>query len=261
MVGDRAIEGGSAAARFTSSPTGRARRAGVPRRGRHAARHKPGARLRQLEFSCSRVREQLYLRGSYLWSRLFGNYAGLSQSDENGRTSPNVGCLYDYPMTTFMDGGAAVYGRPPTDCPHQFKTSHQAPFGASGRVNHDAPRAACRSRAPDWRLSGQQPAGPGPGRMSTGRTPTFSQTDSVLQHEFRHCRQRRIQLSVNLLNLFNQIRDGSSIEQVQHVETELQPLWPASLNSCCSSRSVCENVGVRPSLMRPRYLTRRLLPG
>ena len=44
-------------------------------------------------------------RSSYLWSRLYGNYSGLSQSDENGRTSPNVGRLYDYPLMMFQDGG------------------------------------------------------------------------------------------------------------------------------------------------------------
>jgi cellobiose phosphorylase len=36
------------------------------------------------------------LRTSYMWSRLYGNYSGLSQSDENGRTSPNVGRAFDY---------------------------------------------------------------------------------------------------------------------------------------------------------------------
>src|SRR5262249_45645360 len=30
-----------------------------------------------------------YFRGTYLYSRLWGNYTGLSQSDENGRTDPN----------------------------------------------------------------------------------------------------------------------------------------------------------------------------
>ncbi len=61
-----------------------------------------------------RLANRWFLRGSYLWSRLYGNYAGLSQSDENGRTSPNVGRLYDYPMMMFRDGGDAVYGRLPT---------------------------------------------------------------------------------------------------------------------------------------------------
>ena len=47
---------------------------------------------------------------SYLWSRLYGNYSGLSQSDENGRTSPNVGRGYDYPAMMFDQNGDPVYG-------------------------------------------------------------------------------------------------------------------------------------------------------
>jgi hypothetical protein len=46
-----------------------------------------------------RMRDNWYLRTSYLWSRLYGNYSGLSQSDEvsngTGRTSPNVGRAFD----------------------------------------------------------------------------------------------------------------------------------------------------------------------
>ena len=57
---------------------------------------KPVRDYDSVEFAVEkRFANSWYLRGSYLWSRLFGNYAGLSQSDENGRTSPNVGRLYD----------------------------------------------------------------------------------------------------------------------------------------------------------------------
>ena len=74
---------------------------------------------------------------SYLWSRLYGNYSGLSQSDENGRTSPNVGRLFDYPVMMFQDGGTPAFGPLATDRPHQFKTQfiYQFPFGTSVGVN------------------------------------------------------------------------------------------------------------------------------
>ena len=42
------------------------------------------------------------------------------------------------------------------------------------------------------------------GRMSDGRTPTFSQTDMLVQHSFRIGGGRQLQLSMNVLNLFNQ---------------------------------------------------------
>ncbi len=78
-----------------------------------------------------RLAKSWYLRSSYLWSRLYGNYPGLSQSDENGRTSPNVGRLFDYPLMMFQDGGVPAYGPLPTDRPHQFKTQfiYQFRFG------------------------------------------------------------------------------------------------------------------------------------
>ena len=78
-----------------------------------------------------------YLRASYLWSRLYGNYSGLSQSDENGRTSPNVGRLFDYPVMMFQDGGGAGLGPLATDRPHQFKTQfiYQFGFGTSVGLN------------------------------------------------------------------------------------------------------------------------------
>src|SRR5262249_46753872 len=70
---------------------------------------------------------------SYIWSRLFGNYSGLSQSDENGRVAPNLGRLYDYPLIMFNEGGQPVYGRLATDRPHQLKGSvlYSTTFGLS----------------------------------------------------------------------------------------------------------------------------------
>ncbi|MGH9161605.1 MAG: TonB-dependent receptor, partial [Vicinamibacteraceae bacterium] len=78
------------------------------------------------------------LRLSYLWSRLHGNYAGLSQSDENGRTSPNVGRLFDYPAMMFDEHGQPVFGPLPTDRPHQFKAQgvYTFNFGTSVGVNY-----------------------------------------------------------------------------------------------------------------------------
>ena len=61
------------------------------------------------------------LKGSYTLSRLYGNYSGLSQSDENGRTQPNIGRNFDYTVMSFDADGDAVFGRLATDRPHQFK--------------------------------------------------------------------------------------------------------------------------------------------
>ena len=155
-----------------------------------------------LEFSIEkRLSNNWFIRSSYLWSRLFGNYSGLSQSDENGRTSPNVGRLYDYPLMMFQDGGEAVYGPLPTDRPHQFKTQfiYQFNFGTTVSFNQYV-----ASGLPVSRELGIYPPNTLPvqylGRNSEGRTPMYSQTDFYVQHDFA----RRFQVSLNVLNLFNQ---------------------------------------------------------
>ena len=47
------------------------------------------------------------LTASYVWSRLYGNYSGLSESDENGRTEPNIGGTFDSAIALFDETGAA----------------------------------------------------------------------------------------------------------------------------------------------------------
>jgi hypothetical protein len=144
-------------------------------------------------------------RLSYMWSRLEGNYSGLSQSDENGRTSPNVGRVFDYPMMMFDENGDAVYGPLPTDRPHQFKAQgiYAFTFGTSVGAN-----LYVASGIPVTREIGIYPPNNLPvqylGRKSDGRMPTFSQTDMFVQHEFRMSGDNRLQVSLNVLNLFNQ---------------------------------------------------------
>ena len=146
-----------------------------------------------------------YLRASYIWSRLYGNYSGLTQSDENGRTSPNVGRLFDYPAMMFDQKGQPVFGPLATDRPNQFKTQfiYQFPFGTT------------LQRQP---VPGQRPAGlarsrhlPRPatirsstwaGTATAGRTPTRRPT-CIVQHEVR-LGEQRLQFSFNVFNVFNQ---------------------------------------------------------
>jgi hypothetical protein len=167
---------------------------------------KPKRDYDSVEFSLEkRFADRWYLRSSYLWSRLYGNYSGLSQSDENGRTSPNVGRLYDYPVMMFQDGGVPAFGPLATDRPHQFKTQfiYQLPIGTSMGLNEYV-----ASGLPVSRELGIYPTSNLPvqylGRGSDGRTDVYSQTDLFLQHGFHVGGGRELQLSFNVLNLFNQ---------------------------------------------------------
>ncbi len=99
---------------------------------------KPKRQYDSVEFYADkRFANNWSLRASYLWSRLYGNYSGLTQSDENGRTSPNVGRGYDYPAMMFDQHGDAAYGPLATDRPHQFKAQaiYQFNFGTALGLN------------------------------------------------------------------------------------------------------------------------------
>jgi Carboxypeptidase regulatory-like domain/TonB dependent receptor/TonB-dependent Receptor Plug Domain len=144
-------------------------------------------------------------RFSYTLSRLYGNYAGLSQSDENGRTSPNVGRLFDYPVMVFGQDGDPVFGRLATDRPHQFKVQGLYDFdfgttvGANFRLLSGIPvtrevATIAPNNFPVQYL----------GRLSDGRTPWLSQTDLFVAHDIKLGGDKRVQISMNVTNLFNQ---------------------------------------------------------
>ena len=120
------------------------------------------------------------LTASYVWSRLYGNYSGLSESDENGRTEPNIGATFDSAVGLYDGEGRALYGRLATDRPHQAKAQfiYTAPFGIDVGV--------FQSLASGLPVSRSAVLTPGvvafyAGRGSDGRTPAVSQTDLNVQ--------------------------------------------------------------------------------
>jgi hypothetical protein len=141
---------------------------------------------------------------SYTLSRLYGNWAGLANSDENGRSDPNVSRAFDLSPGNFDSKGQNVFGRLATDRPHALKL-----FG-----NYTA----------DWKLGSSsiglsQVAYSGTplssevtfivpvfynGRGDLGRTDAFTQTDLVVKHGFRIGGARRLMLEAFVFNLFDQ---------------------------------------------------------
>ncbi len=144
-------------------------------------------------------------RVSYMWSRLHGNYPGLSQGDENGRVSPNVGRLFDYPAMMFDQHGQPVFGLLPTDRPHQVKLQGIYSFATGTSVGLNFYMS---SGAPVTREIGIFPPNNLPvqylGRGSDGRTDVYSQADLSVTHDIKFAAGRRAQISFNVLNLFNQ---------------------------------------------------------
>jgi hypothetical protein len=68
--------------------------------------------------------------------------------------------------------------------------------------------------------------------MSDGRTPVFSQTDLLLAHDFRLGGDNRIQLSVNVLNLFDQdtTLEVFNTQTRQDVSVDLAEYFAGQLN-------------------------------
>ena len=152
-----------------------------------------------------RLSSNWYAVGSYLWSRDAGLYSGLSSSDENGRDNPNNSRDFDYPSMSFDQHAHVLDGVLDTDRTHQIKIGalYEFKFGTSVGVNQYA-----ESGTP---LTRQVPIIPGDnypirylGRGSEGRTPFFTQTDLYAQHSLKVGGNRRLILSINVLNLWDQ---------------------------------------------------------
>jgi len=170
-----------------------------------------------------RMADHWSARASYMWSRLFGNYAGLSESDENGRISPNTGRNFDYPLMSFDENAQPVFGDLATDRTHQIKLQmiYDAPFGVAIGGNW-----FLASGIPITREAAFIPGSDYPifyeGRNSDGRTPFFNQLDLFAQYELKLGGRKRLSFNANLINVFGtntvtnkyptQLQSGTSID-------------------------------------------------
>ena len=113
---------------------------------------KPKREYTALEFTANRrFSNNWFLGGSYVVSKLFGNYAGLVNTDEvtypgrvsnvsqqaaGQRTRPgtNASRAYDLDQMMFDSHGDFVYGRLPTDRPHVVKAYGAYQFGMGTQI-------------------------------------------------------------------------------------------------------------------------------
>jgi hypothetical protein len=144
------------------------------------------------------------LRLSYLWSRLHGNYSGLTQADEPGRSDPNVGRLFDYPIMMFDQTGNPTFGPLPTDRPHQVKAQaiYAFDFGLTAGVNAYVGSGVPVTREAAFVVPNGYPVNY-LGRGSDGRTPTLSTIDLNLIQDIKLGGDTRLQLMANVLNLLD----------------------------------------------------------
>ena len=167
---------------------------------------KPVRKYDAVELSLNkRMSNNWSARVSYMWSKLYGNYSGLAQTDENGRTSPNVGRLWDYPVMMFEQTGEPTLGVLATDRTHQLKVQalYDFKFGLStGVVWYGA------SGLPRSREMGFLPPNNFPvnylGRNSDGRLPFYNQLDLFAQYRLKLGQKQAVTFSLNALNLLDQ---------------------------------------------------------
>lgn len=150
-----------------------------------------------------------YFNANYTWSRLHGNYAGLSSSDENGRTSPNVNRNFDLPFIGFQGAGGPDNGPLATDRPHVFKAygAYEIPWSGTNSTELSGfttfqSGTPLTTRYTVFGVAGQILNT----RGDFGRSEMFSQTDFGVRHRYRFGRDNRFSIvgTLDILNLFDE---------------------------------------------------------
>ena len=163
-----------------------------------------------------RLANNWYFNANYTFSRLFGNYSGLTSSDEphlvEGRLAPGVSRAFDLPFIGFTAHGEEDNGRLQTDRPHVFNIfgayiydwfgskSNSTEFSAFQTITSGQPQTTtifgASTVTPQILL----------GRGDLGRSPMFTQTDFNLTHRMRMGNDDRytVAFDINFLNLFDQ---------------------------------------------------------
>jgi hypothetical protein len=141
---------------------------------------------------------------SYTWSRLYGNWAGLANSDEAGRSQPNVSRAFDLAQGNFDQKGRNVFGLLATDRPHQFKFFGNYQFKTrAGLTDVSLSQLAFSGTPLSSEVTFIVPVFFN-GRGDLGRTPTFTQTDLLFAHTVSLGERVKAKVDVNVTNLLNQ---------------------------------------------------------
>jgi Carboxypeptidase regulatory-like domain/TonB-dependent Receptor Plug Domain len=141
---------------------------------------------------------------SYTYSRLYGNWAGLANSDENGRSQPNVSRAFDLSPGNFNGQGKNVFGLLATDRPNQFKLFGNYLLNTrAGGTTFSLSQLAFSGTPLSSTATFIVPAFYN-GRGDLGRTPFFTQTDFLIAHSFNVTERVSVKFDANIINLLNQ---------------------------------------------------------
>jgi hypothetical protein len=141
---------------------------------------------------------------SYTYSRLFGNWSGLANSDEAGRSQPNVSRAFDLTPGNFDANGKNVYGLLATDRPHQFKFFGNYLLNTrAGATTFSLSQVAFSGTPLSSEVTFIVPVFYN-GRGDLGRTPWYTQTDLLLAHRIPLTERVALKFDANVINLLNQ---------------------------------------------------------
>lgn len=152
-----------------------------------------------------RMANRWALNGSYTLSRLYGNYEGLGDSDEQvlGGGTPNAG-RYCTTLESCYNGKGEVDKGPLTlDRPHQFKLTGSYAFDAGLTLGAFFRASSGTPVSPQLGVNAAPTTHP-EGRGSRGRTPFLTQTDLFLQYGRKIGKSVRATASINVSNAFDQ---------------------------------------------------------
>src|SRR5580704_16532201 len=183
---------------------------------------------------------------SYTYSRLWGNYTGLTSSDQadggGGRNSPNNSRSFDEPQFSWNDNGGSSSGSLPTDRPNTFKgytyytmswaNKFVSDFGIFQVFYQGSPESSYMdvgNAFPSGLTGGAFPTyvadrgkflpitqDPTTGLITVGapvtqRTPWYLQTDFNFQQSYRISESKTVSFTATVQNLFNQ-RSVTNVE-------------------------------------------------
>ncbi|HYI93520.1 MAG TPA: TonB-dependent receptor [Bryobacteraceae bacterium] len=170
-----------------------------------------------LEFRAEGTIRRYSLLASYTFSRLYGNYAGLANSDEAGRMDPSISRSFDLPTYYFDSTGSQrnTEGRLATDRPHVFKLFGWRDFNNRFGVTNIGITQVAMSGGLDSTTVTYMTAPMFPfGRGDLGRMPVFTQTDLNFGHAFRIGERFGLKFEANATNLLNQATVISRVTQM-----------------------------------------------
>lgn len=157
-----------------------------------------------------RLSDNYYFSANYTFSRLEGNYSGLANSDEGGRTAPGVTRSFDYINNGFTALGTPDDGPLATDRPHYLKVYGGYTFDWFKSKTNETDVSfftTIASGTPQTTTVGISATTIiRSNRGDLGRTPVFSSSDLAIAHKYRFGEDNRYKIivDVNFSNVFNQ---------------------------------------------------------